>query len=69
VLSQAKFLADRVSRETGDPYAQVNAAYQFALARPATEAESRIGVDLITKQSLQSFTHVVLNLDEFIYLR
>ena len=34
-----------------------------------TEAESRIGVDLITKQSLASFTHVVLNLDEFIYMR
>ena len=69
VLSQAKFLADRVARETSDPYAQVNAAYLIALARPATEAEARIGVDLITKQSLLSFTHVVLNLDEFIYMR
>jgi hypothetical protein len=69
VLSQAKFLADRVRSEASDPYAQVNAAYQIALARPATEAEARIGVDLITKQSLLSFTHVVLNLDEFIYMR
>jgi len=69
VLSQAKFLADRVRRETADPYGQVQAAYQIALARPATEAEARIGVDLIAKQSLLSFTHVVLNLDEFIYVR
>jgi hypothetical protein len=69
VLSQARLLADRVSREASDPYAQVNAAYRIALARPATEAEARIGVDLITKHSLTSFTHVVLNLDEFIYLR
>lgn len=69
VLSQARWLADRVTRESGDPYAQVNLAYQIALARPATEAESRIGVELITTQSLASFTHVVLNLDEFIYMR
>ena len=69
VLSQAKRLADRVAAATSDPYAQVQAAYQIALARPATEGESRVGVDLITKQSLQSFTHVVLNLDEFIYMR
>ena len=69
VLSQAARLADRISRETTDPHAQVGLAYQIALGRPATEAESRIGVDLITKQSLQAFTHVVVNLDEFIYLR
>ena len=69
VLSQAKRLADRVAAAASDPYAQVQAAYQIALARPATEGESRVGVDLITKQSLQSFTHVVLNLDEFIYMR
>jgi len=66
VLSQARFLADRVSREARDPAAQVSLAYQIALARPATEGETRIGVDLITKQSLSAFTHVLLNLDEFI---
>ena len=69
VLSQARLFADRVGRAASDPLAQVNLAYQIALARPATEAEARIGVDLITKQSLTSFTHVVLNLDEFIYTR
>lgn len=69
VLSQARLLADRVSAEASDAYAQVNAAYRIALSRPATEAEARIGVDLITKHSLTSFTHVVLNLDEFIYMR
>ena len=44
-------------------------AYRIALARPATATEIRIGADLITKQSLTSFTHVVLNLDEFLYMR
>jgi hypothetical protein len=69
VLSQAKWLADRVSREATDPYTQVDLAYRIALARPATETEISIGMDLIKKRSLESFTHVVLNLDEFLYMR
>ena len=69
VLSEATFLAERVSRQANDPHAQVDLAYRMALARPATEAEIAIGVDLIGKQSLVSFTHVVLNLDEFLYMR
>jgi hypothetical protein len=47
----------------------VNLAYRIALARPATEAETAIGVDLIERQSLESFAHVVVNLDEFLYVR
>jgi hypothetical protein len=69
VLSQAKWLADRVKRETTDPTEQINLAYQIALARPATPAEIMVGLDLIKKHSLDSFTHVVLNLDEFMYMR
>ena len=44
-------------------------AYRIALARPATDAEARIGAALIKERSLAAFTHVLLNLDEFIYLR
>jgi len=69
VLSQARMLADRVRREAADPYTQVDRAYRIALARPPTETETRIGLELIGKQSLESFTHVVLNLDEFMYMR
>ena len=69
VLTQAKWLADRVRREAADPYSQVDAAYRIALARPATETEIGIGLNLIKSQSLESFTHVVLNLDEFLYMR
>ena len=69
VLAQAKWLADRVGREATDPYTQVDLAYRIALARPATETEISIGMDLIKKRSLESFTHVVLNLDEFLYMR
>jgi hypothetical protein len=69
VLSEAKWLAGRVSREASDPYTQVDLAYRIALARGATENEIGVGIDLIKKQSLESFTHVVLNLDEFLYMR
>src|SRR5687767_2019100 len=69
VLAQAKMLADRVRREAADPYTQIDRAYRIALSRPATETETKIGLDLIKKHSLESFTHVVLNLDEFMYMR
>ncbi len=69
VLSQAQRFADRVARDATDPEAQVTLAYRIALARPATAAEARIGAALIQERSLAAFTHVLLNLDEFIYLR
>jgi hypothetical protein len=69
VLSEATFLAGRVSGQASDPASQVELAYRIALARPATETEIVIGTDLIKKQSLVSLTHVVLNLDEFLYMR
>jgi hypothetical protein len=69
VISEARFLAERIVGQTSDPRAQVDLAYRIALARPATDAEVTIGTTLIRSQSLESFTHVVLNLDEFLYLR
>jgi hypothetical protein len=47
----------------------VDLAYRIALARPATPAEIAIGIGLIKNQSLEAFAHVVLNLDEFLYMR
>ncbi len=69
VLDQARWLADRVSREASDPYSQIDLAYRIALARPAAEAEIAVAMDLIRKQSLAAFAHVLLNLDEFMYMR
>jgi len=69
VLAQAGRLAARVAAETRDPASQVDRAYRIALARPATPQEIAIGGDLITHQSLEAFAHVILNLDEFLYMR
>jgi hypothetical protein len=69
VLSEAAFLSERIRTQTREPAAQVDLAYRIALARPATQAEIAIGTKLIASQSLDAFSHVVLNLDEFLYLR
>ena len=69
VLAQAKFLAERVARNAATLEAQVQLAYQITLARPASAAEVRISASLIETQSLEALTHVLLNLDEFIYMR
>jgi len=69
VLGQARWFADRISRESSDPATQADLAYRIALARSATPVELAVGTDLIKNHSLEAFTHVVLNLDEFMYLR
>ena len=69
VLSEAALFADRVRRQVTAPRAQVDLIYRIALARPPNEREMAIGTGLIAKQSLEALTHVVLNLDEFLYLR
>src|SRR5262249_9112016 len=70
VLDEASRFAARIKAQAGDdPPAQVDAAYRIALARPATPAEVTIGSELIRKQSLDSLAHVVMNLDEFMYVR
>lgn len=69
VLAQAGRLADRVRQASADPAAQVDLAYRIALARPPLPAEREVALGLIQAQSLAAFTHVLLNLDEFIYMR
>ena len=69
VLAQAERLAERVRREASDPAAQVDLAYRIALARPPAPAEREVALELVRAQSLAAFTHVLLNLDEFVYMR
>ena len=71
VLSQAKRLADRV-RTAAERSVCAGRRRRINLRwrRPATEGESRVGVDLITKQSPDVVhSRAVLNLNEFIYMR
>ena len=69
VLAQAERLAARVAAQARDLDAQVELAYRIALGRPPAAAERAIALGLVRTQSLAAFTHVLLNLDEFLYMR
>lgn len=70
VLGQAARFADRVATDAGpDAAAQVRRAYELALGRVPTAEEQRVGVEFLKTRTLGDLAHVVLNLNEFIYLR
>ena len=70
VLGQAALFADRLEREApGDLDRQVDLAYRIALTRSPTADEADVARALVTEQSLVDLTHVMLNLNEFLYLR
>ena len=70
VLNQAELFAERLEREApGDLDAQIDLAYLIALTRRPTDAEREVARGLASEQSLVDFTHVMMNLNEFLYLR
>ena len=70
VISQSARMADRVASEAGaSKEAQVDRAYRLALGRAPSGAELATGVEFLKDQPLQGLTHVLLNLNEFVYLR
>ena len=48
---------------------QVDVAYRIALARPPRADEAELAVEFLRTPSLADFTHVLLNLNEFLYVR
>jgi hypothetical protein len=70
VLRQSKLFADRVLEAApGDTAKQVDLAYRIALSRPPRADEAKLAGEFLQKRSLADFTHVVLNLNEFLYVR
>jgi len=70
VLRQAELLAQRITSQAPDDVArQVDLGYQYALGRPATDLEKSLAVATVKNKSLVDFTHVLLNLSEFLYMR
>jgi hypothetical protein len=70
VLGQAARFADRVATEAGpEARGQVTRAYELALGRKPTAEELRVGEEFLRTRTMGDFAHVVLNLNEFIYLR
>jgi hypothetical protein len=70
VLRHAQMFADRVTREAGDdPARQIDRAYRIALTRPPTQTELAIALEATRTGALVDLTHVLLNLNEFVYSR
>lgn len=70
VLKQAARFADRVATEAGpDNAARVARAYELALGRRPSAEELRVGEEYLRGRTLSDLAHVILNLNEFIYLR
>ena len=70
VRHQAKLFAGRVEEGAPNDVAkQIDLAYRIALSRPPDDKELQIGMDMVKKQGLVDFAQVVLNLNEFLYLR
>ena len=70
VLGQAHLFAYRLEQAAPlDVAKQIDLGYRFALTRPPTDEEVALAMDLVETQSLVDFTHVMLNLSEFLYTR
>src|SRR5262249_47871715 len=70
VLRQAQMFADRVKKEAGDdPAKQVGLAYRIALTGPPTPTAMDLALESARTHSLVDLTHVLLNLNEFVYIR
>ena len=70
VLKQAQLFADRVKKEAGDDREkQIDLAYRIALTRPPTRAEMLLALQATEGNSLVDLTHVLLNVNEFVYAR
>ena len=70
VLLEAKSFAGRLQREAGEgAEAQVDRAYRLALGRPPTDFERQQTVEFIRSgpQGLTDFSHLLFNLNEFVY--
>src|SRR5688572_9558971 len=70
VIKEAELLAERIKSEIPDDAAkQIDLGYKLALGRPATDLERALALEKVKAGSLVDFTHVLLNLSEFLYMR
>jgi hypothetical protein len=70
VLKQAQLFAGRLEEAApGDHAKQIDLAYQIALSRGPQPEEKRLALDFLKDHGLGDFTDVMLNLNEFLYVR
>ncbi|HYO82194.1 MAG TPA: DUF1553 domain-containing protein, partial [Bryobacteraceae bacterium] len=66
VLKQAELFAGRIREKGGDP---VETAWMLALGRPPEPRERELVKGWLERGGVEALAHVVLNLNEFVYLR
>jgi hypothetical protein len=70
VVRQAALLAERISAQApGDLHKQIDLGYLYGLARNPSDLERSLAVATIKAGSLVDFTHVLFNMNEFLYMR
>jgi hypothetical protein len=70
ILEQARRFGARVRESAAhDRIAMVDMAYEIALSRLPGDEERKLGIEFLRKNSIEDLAHVLLNLNEFVYLR
>ena len=70
VLKQAQLFANRLEEAApGDPAKQIDLAYRLAVVRAPRPDEQSLAQDFLKSHGLADFTNVLLNLNEFVYMR
>ena len=70
VLNQAQLFANRLQEAAPrDSGKQIDLAYQIALSRAPQPEEKRLASDFLREHTLGDFANVMLNLNEFLYVR
>jgi mono/diheme cytochrome c family protein len=65
MLRQARYFAERLEKEGGDPVAR---AYALACGRAPSPAEHALATDFIRRESLFAFCRALFNANEFVYV-
>jgi mono/diheme cytochrome c family protein len=65
MLRQARYFAERIEREGGDP---VGRAYAIAFGRAPSEEEKALATAFIEKEGLFAFCRALFNANEFVYV-
>src|SRR5262249_42222168 len=68
VLTAAKALSDRLTKEAATDAERIDRAYRLALGRPPTEKGKRRAAAFLQESSLMELCRALFNLNEFVYL-
>ena len=70
ILNQAELFARRLAEGApNDKARQIDLAYQIALSRAPRAEERSVSLKFLNQYTLNDFAHVMLNLNEFLYVR